>query len=134
MNEGLDLMGYALTPGTVVATQAWSMHRDPSVFPSPDTFLPDRWLDVDAPKLAKMTQYMMPFGTGSRICGGMQLAQMMLRIVVAAIARNFDILAPTETSERSMEMRDSFVRSVPLASGGTLIFAHPDAMHFYFLP
>lgn len=39
-------MGYALPPGTIVSTQAWSMHRDTSVFPSPDTFLPDRWLEV----------------------------------------------------------------------------------------
>ena len=41
------MMGYALPPGTVVATQAWSMHRDPDVFPSPETFLPERWLTVE---------------------------------------------------------------------------------------
>jgi cytochrome P450 len=40
-------MGYALPPGTIVATQAWSMHRDPEIFPSPETFLPERWLSVD---------------------------------------------------------------------------------------
>jgi cytochrome P450 len=41
------MMGYALPPGTIVATQAWSMHRDPEIFPSPETFLPERWLPVD---------------------------------------------------------------------------------------
>ena len=46
-DEDLDMMGYALPPGTVVATQAWSMHRDAKIFPSPDTFLPERWLQVD---------------------------------------------------------------------------------------
>ena len=30
-----------------IATQAWSMHRDPDVFPSPETFLPERWLTVE---------------------------------------------------------------------------------------
>ena len=40
-------MGYALPPGTVVGTQAWSMHRNADVFPRPDTFLPERWLAVD---------------------------------------------------------------------------------------
>ena len=35
---------------------------------------------------------------------------MMLRITVAAIARNFDIAAPAETNDKSMEVRDSFVR------------------------
>ena len=46
-DDSFDMMGYALPPGTVVATQAWSMHRDPDVFPSPETFLPERWLTVE---------------------------------------------------------------------------------------
>ena len=40
-------MGYAVPAGTVVSTQAWSMHRDANVFPSPETFLPERWLPVE---------------------------------------------------------------------------------------
>ena len=38
------MMDYAIPPGTIVATSAWSMHPDLSVFASPDTFLPERWL------------------------------------------------------------------------------------------
>lgn len=45
--DTFDLMGFELPPGTIVATQAWSMHRDSEVFPSPETFLPERWLRVD---------------------------------------------------------------------------------------
>ncbi|KAH7887261.1 cytochrome P450 [Phlebopus sp. FC_14] len=121
-NEAFDLMGYALPPGTVVATQGWSMHRDSTVFPSPDTFIPDRWLQ--APEaVAKMSQYLMPFGTGPRICGGQNLAQMMLRIAVAAVVRNFSIVAAPETNERSMEIKDAFV-IFPAASECKLAF-HP---------
>ena len=47
IDDGFDMMGFALPPGTVVATQAWSMHRYSEVFPSPDTFLPERWLSVE---------------------------------------------------------------------------------------
>ena len=106
------MMGYALPPGTIVATQAWSMHRDPSVFPSPDTFLPERWLESSSTSdhLSTMAASMMPFGTGSRMCGGHNLAQVMLRVTVASFVRNFDIAAPPETHERSMEVKDSFVR------------------------
>jgi hypothetical protein len=91
-----------------------SMHRDPSVFPCPDTFLPERWLETpeNGEDLIKMAQYMMPFGTGSRVCGGQNFAQMTLRIAVAVIARNFDVEAPPETNDKTMEMRDSFVRVV----------------------
>ncbi len=47
VDEDFDMMGYALPPGTIVSTQAWSMHRDAEIFPSPETFLPERWLSVD---------------------------------------------------------------------------------------
>jgi cytochrome P450 len=107
-------MGYALPPGTIVATQAWSMHRDASIFPSPSTFLPDRWLETSSPdnteKLMAMQQHFMPFGAGSRVCGGQNLAMIMLRVTVAAVARNFDVVAPAETNDRTMEVKDSFVR------------------------
>jgi cytochrome P450 len=116
--DGYDLMGYVLPANTIVATQAWSMHRDASVFPSPETFLPDRWLETpdNEEQLMKMGQYLMPFGTGSRICGGQNLAQVTLRIVVALVARNFRIVAPPETNDKTMDIRDAFVRFIMLFS------------------
>ncbi|KAH8825838.1 cytochrome P450 [Flagelloscypha sp. PMI_526] len=109
LDDGFDLLGYSLPAGTIVGTQAWSAHRDSSVFPSPDTFLPDRWLLADEDRVRQMNQQLMPFGIGSRICGGHNVAQMMLRILTAVIVHSFDIEAPAETTERSMEMKDSFV-------------------------
>ncbi|KAF9004238.1 cytochrome P450 [Cyathus striatus] len=104
-----DLMGFELPPGTIVGTQAWSMHRDKSLFPFPETFMPDRWLNQKPEVLSRMMQHMIPFGTGTRMCGGHHLAQAMLKLSVAAISRNFNVIAPTKTDERSMEMKDSFV-------------------------
>ncbi|KAG8898860.1 hypothetical protein FRC00_002247, partial [Tulasnella sp. 408] len=62
--------------GSIVGTQSWSVHRNPEVFPEPYAFKPERWLD----ETEEMRATMMPFGTGGRICGGMNLAQYMLRI------------------------------------------------------
>ncbi|KAI0638604.1 cytochrome P450 [Trametes polyzona] len=115
IDDSFDMMGYALPPGTVVGTQAWSMHRDSEVFPSPETFLPERWLPVDGvageeERLARMSQYLMPFGVGTRVCGGQQLAHMVLRIAIGAIAVNFDITADlVETNEQTMAIKDAFV-------------------------
>ena len=39
----------------------------------------------------------------------MNLAYMMLRIIVAALIRNFNVAAPPETNESSMEIKDAFV-------------------------
>jgi len=127
LDDSFDLMGYAVPPGTIVSTQAWSMHRDASVFPSPETFLPERWLAVEGvegeeDRLAMMTQHMMPFGVGSRICGGQNLAQLVMRMAVAAVARNLNVAADVaQTNERSMEMRDAFVL-FPAAKECKLIF------------
>ena len=120
-----DMMGYALPPGSIVATQAWSMHRDPSIFPSPDTFLPERWLKSSSTpdQLSTMAAYMMPFGTGSRMCRGHNLAQVMLRVTVASFVRNFDFSAPPETHERSMDVKDSFVRCYALRRWSYLIIS-----------
>ncbi|KAG6835749.1 hypothetical protein H0H93_015018 [Arthromyces matolae] len=111
-SDGLyDLMGYGVPAGTIVATQSWSMHRDASVFASPETFLPERWFETtNSPEtLARMNYHMLPFGTGPRTCGGQTFAQAMMKVVVAAMARNFDVVAPPETNERSMAIKDSFV-------------------------
>ncbi|TFY67885.1 hypothetical protein EVG20_g3788 [Dentipellis fragilis] len=99
------LLGHTLPPGTIIATQPWSMHRDAAVFPDPAAFRPARWLDGMSEAAA---QHMIPFGLGTRMCGGMNLAQIVLRRVVAAVVLLFDIVAPPETTERTMEMRDGF--------------------------
>ncbi|TFK24714.1 cytochrome P450 11B1 [Coprinopsis marcescibilis] len=121
--EDFDLMGYGLPAGTIVSTQAWSMHRNPKVFSSPESFIPERWLESSTTPdlLFQMNQHMMAFGTGTRVCGGQNLAQIMLRIVVAVVVRNFNITAPPETNEASMEIKDSFV-IFPAAMECKLIF------------
>jgi hypothetical protein len=102
-----QLMEYSLPPGTVVGTQAWSVHRDSEVFPSPETFDPDRWLDDKGSAVRAAS--MMPFGLGTRVCVGQALAQAALRIALAALVRNFAITADQSTTKASMTMRHGFV-------------------------
>ncbi|KAJ7082223.1 hypothetical protein B0H15DRAFT_993997 [Mycena belliarum] len=61
------LIGFALPPAAILSTQAWSMHREPSVFPSPETFLPERWLRSDAEREAARLAWRRtrcPYGRG----------------------------------------------------------------------
>lgn len=106
-----ELMGYCLPPGTVVGTQAWSVHRDPRVFTDPYRFDPERWLETphNSDHLNKMNQHFMPFGLGSRVCVAQRLAMIVMRVVIASIVRNFDIVAPPETTRQSMTPKDSYV-------------------------
>ncbi|TDL30172.1 cytochrome P450 [Rickenella mellea] len=100
------LLGYKLPAGTTVATQAYSSHRIPSIFPLPNTFITERWLaDKETPA---MIAQLMPFGAGTRICAGQNLAQMVLRIVITSIVRRFPVQAGDGTDEETMQIRGGF--------------------------
>ncbi|KAH8424752.1 cytochrome P450 [Aspergillus melleus] len=60
--EGAQLAGFNLPGGTIVSTQAYSMHRDENIFPDPLTFYPERW----ASPTKAMKDASLPFGGGSR--------------------------------------------------------------------
>lgn len=63
--------GYHIPAGTIVSCQAFSLHRNPDVFPDPNTFNPDRWLAGDA-ETAELKRWWWPFSSGARTCLGMQ--------------------------------------------------------------
>ncbi|KAI0183044.1 cytochrome P450 [Xylaria flabelliformis] len=83
--EGTEISGYWLPGGSTVTTQTWSLHRDPEIFPDPDRYDPSRW--ENPTKLMKDS--MMPFGGGSRICIGMHLAYIELRMGLAYFFRAY---------------------------------------------
>lgn len=122
---GFSIKGYTVPPGASVMTQAWTLHRQESVFPNPDAFDPERWLD----ETGDMKDHYIPFGIGARVCGGQNLAMNMLRIIIASIARNFDIRAPAHTNEKTMYICEAFVL-FPLGLKADLVFtprAHEDS-------
>lgn len=62
--------------------------------------------------LYRMLQHLMPFGVGTRQCGGQNLAHITVRAAIAAIVSNFEISANrTETNEGTMQIKDAFVSS-----------------------
>ncbi|PHH75687.1 hypothetical protein CDD80_2176 [Ophiocordyceps camponoti-rufipedis] len=77
---GAEVGGYWLAEGTWVGTQAYTMHRDPTIFPDPRKFDPDRWEQPTK----DMRDAFMPFGRGPRICLGQHLAAAELRLMTAS--------------------------------------------------
>ncbi|KAH9237568.1 hypothetical protein K456DRAFT_1747371 [Colletotrichum gloeosporioides 23] len=73
---GAELGGYYLSADTIVSTQAWSLHRDPRAFPNPLKFDPGRWEHATK----TMKESLLTFGGGSRVCLGVHLARMELRL------------------------------------------------------
>jgi cytochrome P450 len=68
---------------------AWTMHRDPKVFPEPEAFRPERFLELGEDGKRKALYL---FGLGSRMCPGDQFAQAALVLTVAKILWSYEIV------------------------------------------
>ena len=74
--------------GTIISCLPYSFHRTEGVFPEPDKFLPERWIinnEQDKWRVKHQEKYMMPFGKGVRMCLGMNLAMIEMKIAIAKL-------------------------------------------------
>jgi cytochrome P450 len=85
--EAFDLDGYHFPAGTTMMFSQWVLHRLPDVWGDPEVFRPERW-DPDTGQKVPQWAYF-PFGAGSRICMGMPLAQLQIRLVLATILQRY---------------------------------------------
>ncbi|VTT60840.1 unnamed protein product [Fusarium fujikuroi] len=105
LTEPLTLGQYTLPSGTVVGMQNWLHHRDPSVFPDPDRFLPERWFE----ETPEMKSSLTPFSLGKRNCIGQNLAWQELYWAVSEIMRTgLRFRVAEEMKDWEMEMEDRF--------------------------
>ncbi|KAI9812339.1 MAG: hypothetical protein M1827_004788 [Pycnora praestabilis] len=83
---------FFLPAGTNVHPNQWAIHRDPELYPDPETFNPSRWLSSSYPTYQEpLTRYpnlsnFSAFGFGRRICPGQNIAERSLNILTARIA------------------------------------------------
>lgn len=80
----------SLPPGVRVQAQAWSLHRNPSVFPDPETWNPERWLNTDSSTNREMSRWFWAFGSGGRMCVGSNLAMLDMKATMVGLWGNFD--------------------------------------------
>lgn len=68
---GCTIDGYFIPGGTIVSCQSWTLHRlHEDVFPQPEKFWPDRWLEEKG--AADRARLFFPFSVGGRGCIGKQ--------------------------------------------------------------
>jgi cytochrome P450 len=83
----LELGGYRVKKGYTIFMSQWVNHRDPTYFPDPEKFRPERWLDGLAKRIPKYAYY--PFGGGPRVCIGNAFAMMEAAILLATVGQRY---------------------------------------------
>jgi cytochrome P450 len=81
----LRLFNSLVRPGSIVVMSPWVTHRNPSLWPDPERFDPDRFLPDAKARRPKFAYF--PFGGGPRVCIGERFAWMEAMLVLAAIGR-----------------------------------------------
>ncbi|HXM27174.1 MAG TPA: cytochrome P450 [Chthoniobacterales bacterium] len=91
----VELMGSSLEPGTVVIGCIYLAHHREDVYPDPDEFKPERFLE----RHYSPFEYL-PFGGGVRRCIGMAFAQFEMKLVISGILSGFELALADSRSVR----------------------------------
>ncbi|KAJ3576378.1 hypothetical protein NP233_g465 [Leucocoprinus birnbaumii] len=134
-----ELQGYRIPNGTVVIANVWAMMRDPSIFPDPSEFRPERFLNnvgtLDELEVKKIDPI---FGFGRRVCVGRSLALSILAHALCCILTVFDIQKKLDDQGEPIEPRIEFdscvtsmaVEQFSLAVYELLLLDHAYLEHF----
>jgi len=76
--------GFFIPKGALVIGNVWAILHDPTIYPDPDAFKPERFLNTDG-SLRDDPVLTSAFGFGKRLCPGRHLVDSILFIVVASL-------------------------------------------------
>ena len=108
------LGAYIRIPGGVrVSCSAYCLHRNEAVYPDPEAWIPERWLnrfeysslvehgaseednhenrEAEEQRLREMHRWFWAFGSGGRMCIGSNLAMQQMKWIVAAVMSCFKV-------------------------------------------
>jgi len=94
--------GYFIPKGTLVIGNSWSILHDPEVYPDPEEFRPERFLDDGVNPPAPYPDA--AFGYGRRICPGRFFSDKELFIVIVSVLASLDISPPVDKSGNPIDI------------------------------
>lgn len=108
---------YIVPKNAQIMVNVWAIGRDSSLWPNPDSFVPERFLDCEIDFKGHHFE-LLSFGTGRRICLGLPLAHRMVHLMLASFLHSFDWKLEEGTKPENMDMTETFAltfkKAVPL--------------------
>ncbi|KAJ5431628.1 hypothetical protein N7445_008126 [Penicillium cf. griseofulvum] len=116
-DEVLQHGDWKIPPGTPVSMDHHFTHLDPTLFTNPRKFDPGRWLRA-ADEGGPLGRHLIPFGRGSRMCIGINVAKAVIYHTIAAIVLRYDMELYRTTREDVDIVRDNLMGAVRASSRG----------------
>ncbi|KIK44571.1 hypothetical protein CY34DRAFT_10981 [Suillus luteus UH-Slu-Lm8-n1] len=114
--ENSDILwqeNYCIPAGTTVTGNIWAISRDPEVYPEPDAFKPQRWVN-DQGRLRDDLAFFV-YGFGRRICPGQHIANRSIFINSLLILWAFELSLDPMKPQDDMGFMNTTNPNVPLA-------------------
>ncbi|XP_022059754.1 cytochrome P450 3A27-like [Acanthochromis polyacanthus] len=102
----VEVNGVTIPKGTTVMIPVYALHRDPSLWPEPEAFKPERFSKENKDNIDPYA--FLPFGAGPRNCIGMRFAQLMMKLAMVEVLQNFSFVTCKETDIPMVLANDGF--------------------------
>ncbi|KAJ1403588.1 Cytochrome P450 [Sesbania bispinosa] len=111
--EDVTINGYYIQKKSRILINAWAMGRDPKVWSeNAEVFYPERFVNNNIDMRGHDFQ-LIPFGSGRRMCPGMQLGLITIGFVVAQLVHCFNWELPLGMSPDDLDMTEEFGLTIP---------------------
>ncbi len=88
----VELDGFTFPAGTDIGCSIAAIHRNPHIFPDPDTFDPDRWTPSDS---GSKRRNFVPFSMGNQMCMGNNFAWVALQTTLHGLLSKWEFRPAT---------------------------------------
>ncbi|XP_010256342.1 PREDICTED: cytochrome P450 71A1-like [Nelumbo nucifera] len=95
--------GFDIYPKTRVIINAWAIGMDPETWENPEEFLPERFSDGSVDFKGQHYEYI-PFGSGRRMCPGMNLGMVTVEHTLSNLLYSFDWDLPVGIKMEDIDM------------------------------
>jgi len=110
--EACEIGGYHIPAKTPIFVNVWAVHRHPSAYENPFDFNPERFVEnlID---VKGMDFQLLPFGSGRRMCPGLNYGLLMVQIELAKLLHCFMWTLPKGQNPQDIDMGEIFGVSIP---------------------
>ena len=100
VKQPVEIGGVTYPPGVMLAAFAHLVHHDPTIYPEPHAFRPERFIESEGGK-APGTYTWIPFGGGRRRCLGASFALLEMKLALRAVFERCELQPVGARGERA---------------------------------